>query len=641
MLSSPLHLQGEQIQMNAQAIEALIVRQLTSSDLGWFAALRDSGGVPSKQRAINFNAAIIAAILPAQVIELGEVIVRARCLRPEALQEEDRPLSKVGKNWRLGGHKVPGIVFLYAKPGDFFVSKLKVTGEPRFELSWTVVTQSLEPEEHSSIASQLGPHLADRMALFSNNDALFTLFEALLSSSPPRSGSESPQQIPSSDGLVPALSKPIPKRTPRKLTVKERLRQPHIMGEMVKLSLSHSSEAQKHYLDALETLAGAIRDMLDSAGMIQTVKIDHARMWARVAGRPIAFVDGGVANVASLGAEPVAIRVGSYTVTPGSKDASREVFRMEKQLVAELFDMHSAQGIFDDLFEDPSKLRDVARFCLEVAGGTRCLTQTPKPAFLFLHGALVNPVSAYADRDFPAFSQRGLEIFLPPEERNRTGRDAKFVCVYLRLLQMLQEAHINVASVVERASASTIVSRTLLEGLKSSPVSPGASILEDAIQKIQDYRIPDAVLFHAILNEGEYLSPVQVDRNVAHKRPQYSADVIANYPLPALTYVGVGEHAQPLRVEFFEEPPDGYGFCVSLVIHSCRLMPNYAFPAGLDIVDKFAKVPNWMSRPINSTMAVQLLKRAIDNGNPKIIEAAKRMLCGTKRDWLFRPDYIR
>ena len=68
-------------------------------------------------------------------------------------------------------------------------------------------------------------------------------------------------------------------------------------------------------------------------------------------------------------------------------------------------------------------------------------------------------------------------------------------------------------------------------------------------------------------------------------------------------------------------------------------MPNYAFPAGLDIVDKFAKVPNWMSRPIHSTMAVQLMKRAIDTGNSKMIEAAKRMLCGTKRDWLFRPNF--
>ena len=506
-------------------------------------------------------------------------------------------------------------------------------------MAWTVVIQALEPEQHAALAAQLDPRLKDRMAFFCETDGLLALFDALLPAPHSQPTIDGAREVDVFSAPTSVIVKPVPKRTARKFSVKERLRQPHILAEMVKLSLSHSSEAQKQYLEVLETLATGIRDMLESAGMIRLVGIDHARMWSEVAERPVAFVDGGMANVTSLGAEPVAIRVGSYTVIPGCKDSSRESFRMEKQLVAELFDLRSSQGFFEDLFEDPSKLRDAARFCLEVAGATQCLRQSPQPQFLFLHGSLVNPVSAYADQHFPAFSRRGLEILLPENERQRTGREAKFVCVYLRLLQMLQEPGINVASVVERASASTIVSRSLLEQLKSSPVSPGASVVADAVHKIEDYRISDAVLFHAILNEGEYVSPVTVDRNVEHKRPQYSADVIARYPLPKLTYVGVGEYAQPLRVEFFDEPPDGYEFCVRLVIHSCRLMPNYAFPAGLDIVDKFAKVPNWMSRPINSTMAVQLLKRAIDTGNPKIIESAKRMLCGTKRDWLFRPTF--
>ena len=175
-----------------------------------------------------------------------------------------------------------------------------------------------------------------------------------------------------------------------------------------------------------------------------------------------------------------------------------------------------------------------------------------------------------------------------------------FVCVYLRLLQTLQTSGVNVVSVVERASPSTLVSRTLLTQLKDSPVSPGPSVLEEAIRRIEDFRISDSVLFHAIMNEGEYLSPGPVDRNVANKRPQFSADVIAEYPQPFVTYLGVGEFAQPLRVEFFENPPAGYDKCLQLVLHSSRLMPNYAFPAGLDIVDKFAKVPNWMSRPIST-----------------------------------------
>ncbi len=196
----------------------------------------------------------------------------------------------------------------------------------------------------------------------------------------------------------------------RKLTVKERLREPHILGEMVKLSLTHSSEAQKQFLQVLEQLADGIREMLDAAGLIQSAEIDHRATWAEVAGKPISFVDGGMANVASLGAEPVAVRVGSYTVIPGRRTPDREQFHMEKQLVAELFDLTSSQGIFDDLFEDPSKLRDAARFCLETSAGVQCLGRTPKPEFLFLHGALVNPVSAYADEHFPAFSRRGLEI---------------------------------------------------------------------------------------------------------------------------------------------------------------------------------------------------------------------------------------
>ncbi|HSV98698.1 MAG TPA: hypothetical protein VLI39_00890 [Sedimentisphaerales bacterium] len=427
--------------------------------------------------------------------------------------------------------------------------------------------------------------------------------------------------------------------TRRKLSVKERVREPHILAEMVKLSLTHSSEAQKHFLQVLENLAGAIRDMLEGADLIYCVDIDHRALWSDVAGKAISFVDGGMANVMSLGAEPVAVRVGSYTVVPGKKTPDRESFQMEKQLVAELFDLSSSQGVFEDLFEDPSKLRDAARFCMEAAAAVQCLGRTPKPDFLFLHGALVNPVSAYADQHFPAFSRRGIETLLPPAEHNRTQRDAKFVCVYLHLLKALENSLANVVSVVERASTSMLVSTTLLLQLGRSSVSPGASVLQDAIHKIRDYRIPDVVLFHAILNEGEYLLPVAVDRNVEAKRPQYSADVIGQYPLPKVTYVGVGEFAQPLRVEFFDAPPAGFETCVRLVIHACRLMPNYAFPAGLDIVDKFAKVPNWMSRPIHSTMAVQLLKRAIDTGNPKMIEAAKQMLCGTKRDWLFRPNF--
>ena len=73
--------------MNTERKPAFIIRQLSSSDLGWFAELQDRG-LPAKQRAINFNVSIITSLLPPEVIQRGEAIVHARCLRPEARQEE-------------------------------------------------------------------------------------------------------------------------------------------------------------------------------------------------------------------------------------------------------------------------------------------------------------------------------------------------------------------------------------------------------------------------------------------------------------------------------------------------------------------------------------------------------------------------
>ena len=47
------------------------------------------------------------------------------------------------------------------------------------------------------------------------------------------------------------------------------------------------------------------------------------------------------------------------------------------------------------------------------------------------------------------------------------------------------------------------------------------------------------------------------------------------------------------------------------------------------------KVPNWIGCPIPSSMAVQPDEVVHMTGNPKMIEAAKRLLCGTKRGLAF------
>jgi len=70
------------------------------------------------------------------------------------------------------------------------------------------------------------------------------------------------------------------------------------------------------------------------------------------------------------------------------------------------------------------------------------------------------------------------------------------------------------------------------------------------------------------------------------------------------------------------------------------LLPGYAFPVGLDIVDKFAKIPQWLTDAYGKLIKYHLreqlyLGEITDEQLRKIIIQA---LYATQRDWLFRPS---
>jgi hypothetical protein len=91
----------------------------------------------------------------------------------------------------------------------------------------------------------------------------------------------------------------------------------------------------------------------------------------------------------------------------------------------------------------------------------------------------------------------------------------------------------------------------------------------------------------------------------------------------------------------FSKDIDRFQVTASLIMHCALLLPRYAFPVGLDIVDKFARIPNWMTRPVNTHTAVQALKRALDTGDTRLFDGLRRILCGSSREWLLRPGITR
>ncbi|SFX64447.1 hypothetical protein SAMN04244548_01576 [Paracoccus pantotrophus] len=652
--------------------EVIVVRSLAGSDLGLFAAHR--GDARSKQRAININAPVAQVLLDAEGFSAGRATLQCTCIFGSIRVEGPRLLSKVHKNWRLGGNKIEGAEFGQLDARDFVLIRSPMHNNGSAPVTIAFYSRNSDRVVHAGIAAIVERHLHRSTAMFeAGSDAFAGLSRycpaAGLPKPPKDSTEDLPQPGPSSAPLAsrPPLRtvSPMPRddaaanASPRSMA--EKLRTPHILERMLQVSADLSAPAQLRFMETVQQLAAGLRAILLEVGGIVQLARDHAATWQAVRGKPVGFVDGGLANLSMLGSAPIAARVGGYVVTPGDTGPARESFRMLKYLIDELYATDQA-GVFRDSFPDIGALRDAARISIEAAGAVRLVSERPDLAWVMVHGSLVSPVSRYTDvmRDgqvrhrFPDFSRGALTELLPPDEPPRTGRDANFVSVYLRQLELLQESPAVVCGVVERESSTTSVIRAVLDSLDDHrlrdllPMPPHEwkQWFRNAVDPSDDdefegQRITDSLLFRCVLEPGEALTPVTIDRNEIRRAPKAWHDKIGLYPQPLVSYLQATPWTAPVRVEMFARDRDRFAETATLIFHCALLLPRYAFPVGLDIVDKFAKMPNWMSRPINTRTAVVALRRALDNQDAKLFDTLRSMLCGSGREWMLRPGIIR
>jgi len=112
------------------------------------------------------------------------------------------------------------------------------------------------------------------------------------------------------------------------------------------------------------------------------------------------------------------------------------------------------------------------------------------------------------------------------------------------------------------------------------------------------------------------------------------------FPRVVGCYLQVNETTEPIRIEVFEDMGQNQlTEAARRVYLYSRLLPGYGFPVGLDIVDKFAHVPNWLtdaySKLIRYHLGVSLQKGEINDAEMRrlLVQA----IYMTHRDWLFRP----
>jgi len=632
--------------------EIIVVRALTDSDLGIFAIHRPT--TASKQRAININSAITQQLLSSKLFEKGSANIRCRIIYGENTHDSIRHFGKVGKNWRLGGNKIEGDEFLQLDSRDFALIRSIEKNDGSQLITIVFIGRAGQQFHHARIVRLVEPTMRDSMEIYRSGSAGFEQLASLFPA-------ESDQTAPTNEKVrAKRAFSPMPHAAVVRVknsTIKDKLRSPHMLEQMLKASSDLSAPAQMSFIETVGILAEQLRVALLAGDKIIKLDKDHKQAWKAVEGQTIGFVDGGLANLSMLGSTPIAARVGGYIVKPGDKSPEREKFVVLKKLINELYSSDD-DGVYDGSFPDVSALRDAARISIEAAGAVRLITEDPSVRFLFVHGALVNPVSRYTDImkegvsrfHFPHFSKAAMTEFVPNVSPIPTGREANFVSIYLRQLKMLENSSTSICGVIEREATTSSVIRALLSSLDDQIIAPSLSMPAAEWKKwvlnivdphdeddVLGQRITDSLLLRCTLEPGEALVPVMIDRNEMRRAPDSWKDVIKDYPKPHVSYLQVSEWSAPIRLEIFAKDLSSFKEIARLIFHCSLLLPRYAFPAGLDIVDKFAKIPNWMSRPVNTNTVVQALKNALYKGDQKLFDSLRRMLCGSTREWLLRP----
>lgn len=413
----------------------------------------------------------------------------------------------------------------------------------------------------------------------------------------------------------------------------------HILPDLLNTILTLSSQTQLEYMNFLEELVGKFREILD--GQIRRLSVDHKSTWQRVNKQKFGFIDGGVASINSLGSDPIAVRVGRYSVKPGVEGNERESFTYKTQLVDELYDLSSNEAIFEEFSDNQGKLRDMARIASEAGAIFRSLIDENDFEYLYIHGPLINPVAPYAD--YPNFTQKMLDVLGIEEKevmeliqtRLPFGNEKHFISIYFYILNYIFHSQTPVLGVIERNTGSKMIALTILDKLEEeNSIQAKEAKLWKA--RMGEYKITDAILFACLLQEGEYIDPLYIDKNGLHKAPEFWKPIIRDYPKPLTTYLKVSESSFPFRIEMFpaNKDPD---LLLSVTYHMARLLPQYGFPVGLDIVDKYAKVPAWMTNQLTKEQSINLLRNAINSGKPDVVDLVKLYLAGNHREWFLRP----
>jgi hypothetical protein len=475
-------------------------------------------------------------------------------------------------------------------------------------------------------------------------------------------------------------------------------RQPHILMKLAENSLTVAQSIRDNYFRNTTRFISDVRRAIvqtergERATPVLTTEDVSIACWADYQDEVVSFIDGGVGRVQISSQVPVLLRVGSYTVKVGERRlAEREQFGYYPVILGDL------QGGS----KDRKDFIDIVRITAELLGGLSALARTPELGVLMFHGPLVYLVGNYAGHT--PFTEADIDLFLShyspadgsgPRLKEEFLQEARLK-IYPRMVpdrcddwadrrvfeplawiaflyrKLLEEARKRfrppiIAGVVERGELREFAKEVLLErifqGLREKKNQQhfnklfGRTDLNSPKAVLERLGYTDSLLLAMILRPGLRTESWGVAKyeglrsgNVSLPGESFSTTVNfavlkgtdIGFPAVSACYVHVSETTEPIRVEFFSglDGAQDSEAARRVYLYS-RLLPRYGFPVGLDIVDKYAHVPAWLtnaySKLLKHHLGVSLQKGEIsDQEMRRILVQAIYM---SHRDWIFRPQ---
>lgn len=473
-------------------------------------------------------------------------------------------------------------------------------------------------------------------------------------------------------------------------------RQPHLMLKLAENALSVAENLRDNYFKNTTTFITHLRKRVygsleGSQNSILAVQRVDGMDWPALRGEVVTFIDGGIGKVELSNQVPILLRVGSYSVRPGeTRLAEREHFGYYPVIFGDL------EGGSKERKDFP----DIVRITAELLGGLSALERIPDLHVLVFHGPLVYMMGAYAGHT--PFTEKDIDLFLEHYASPELARELKedflhqarldiypelvpsrsdewadrrvfeplswIAYLYRRLLAVARSRQPLpiIAGVVERGGTLRQFSESILldrvfRGLRQRDNQDyfnkmyGRRDLTSPKALLDRLGYTDALLLGMLLRCGEASEPWSMDKYSGLRRGDVAlpgesheqkvdfsplADPAIGFPRVTGFYVHVSETTEPIRVEVFTDlGEEQVRLAGGRSYLYARLLPQYGFPVGLDIADKHAKIPAWMTdayaKLIRHHLGVSLQHGEIRDAElRRILVQAIYM---THRDWLFRP----